>query len=220
MLGPDQSERLARLLPRLTRTPALAGAIGQLGQFVRLPGGQTICSEGTECQHLALVVDGSARVFKIGETGREITLYRVNPGECCILTASCILSRRAFPAFAVSESPVEAVLLPARQVVEWMTAHEPWRDYVWDMLAGRLADVITLVEEIAFRRVDERLADYLLESAGEDPVLLTTHQKIATDLGTSREVVSRILKDFEARGVLELGRGTLRLLDPSALQPR
>jgi len=218
MLTPKHRDCLAHLLPELTRDSDFWRALGESGHVATLDAGQTICSEGSRCEYLALVLAGTARVYKLGESGREITLYRVHPGECCILTASCILSRRPFPAFAMSEAPTTAVLLPAPLVAAWMSEQPAWRDYVWDLLAGRLADVISLIEEVAFRRLDERLAEYLLTNAGVDNQLQATHQRVAADLGTSREVVSRILKDFEARGLVALGRGSIEVLEPAAMR--
>jgi CRP/FNR family transcriptional regulator len=218
MLSERQMLRLGEVFNPLRQDPGLRQALHAAARAAELPAGQHICAEQDLCHHLALVLSGTARVYKLAESGREITLYRVGAGECCILTASCILSRRPFPAFAVSETPLEALLVPAPQVVQWMTEQQAWRDYIWDLLASRLADVISLVEEVAFRRLDERLAEYLLGKAAQSPELHVTHQQIATDLGTSREVVSRLLKDFEARGLVRLGRGVIGLEDPGALR--
>ncbi len=152
-------------------------------------------------------------MFKLAESGREITLYRVERGECCILTASCMLSRRPFPANATVESNLDALLIPEAHVQRWMSSSESWRRFLWNLLAKRLGDVISLVEEVAFRRMDERLCEYLTAHASErGPVIQATHGQIAADLGTSREVVSRVLKDFESRGLLKLSRGSIRLL--------
>ena len=219
MLNKQQAERLAATFPDLQNDPRLWPELVAGAQLVEMPAGLHICAERDACHQLALVLSGTARVYKLAESGREITLYRVSAGECCILTASCILSGRPFPAFAVSESPVAAALLPASQVTAWMTSQPAWRDYVWDLLATRLADVISLVEEVAFRRLDERLAEYLLGKANDRLEVHATHQQAATDLGTSREVVSRILKDFEARGLVTLGRGLIAVRDADALRP-
>lgn len=198
---------------------ALMQGLANAANTVSLPSGTGICLEGDNCTRLALLTSGSARVFKLAESGREITLYRVEAGECCILTASCMLSRRPFPASAVVESDLEAILVPESQVVQWMTSSPSWRQFLWSLLAGRLGDVISLVEEVAFRRMDERLAEYLAQHARDKGrVLHATHGQIAADLGSSREVISRILKDFELRGLLQLRRGRIELGDPQALR--
>jgi CRP/FNR family transcriptional regulator len=212
-------ERLHQSFDFLRRcAPELRRELETRSLSVRLEAGETICRQGTDCGHLALVLSGSARVLKLGESGREITLYRVGVGESCVLTASCILSRRPFPAYAVCESSVEAVLVSGPELRRWLEHSPPWRDYVFGLIASRLADVISLVEEVAFRRMDRRLAAHLIQGIdASEGRLHSTHQQIASELGTSREVVSRILKDFEALGLVELGRGSVGLLDPRGL---
>lgn len=185
----------------------------------RIDAPQPICDQGTQCSHLALVLEGTARVYKLGENGREITLYRIGPGESCILTASCIISGKPFPAFAICETPIEALVIHTAEVKRWTNQFTVWRNYMFTLISDRLGDVISVVEEIAFRRVDRRLASYLLQrgtSTGDDDIKIT-HQAIASDLGTSREVVSRILKDFEHQGLISVARGFVRLKDARGL---
>jgi len=218
VLSAKQLEALRPSFAGLHTDPRLSKALAESASAVQLRRGDTICHEGDDCRHLALVTSGAARVYKLAESGREITLYRVEPGECCILTASCMLSGRPFPANAMVETDLHAIVIPGLRVSEWMQQHASWRHYLWDLLAARLGDVISLVEEVSFRRMDQRLADFLAEHlpANGDP-LQATHQQIAADLGTSREVVSRILKDFEQRGLLDLGRGRISILDLDGL---
>ena len=174
--------------------------------------------EGDTCASLAIVLEGVVRVYKSGSRGREITLYRILPGESCVLTASCIMSGRPFPAFARVESAVVAIAIPASDVRRWVQGNEVWRSYVFSLVSDRLANVIEVVEEVAFGRLDRRIARYLLQSdADADSVVLTTHEHIADELGSSREVVSRILKDFENGGVVSLSRGRIRILDRATL---
>ena len=196
------------LLERLLRTARL----------VHLPAGQAVCREGDKCSVLPLVLDGSARVFKSGATGREITLYRVGQGESCVLTASCILSGSPFPASAACENDVEAVAIPAGDVAAWMRESVAWREFLFGLVAHRLHRIISVIDDVVFLRMDQRLADYLSQRTGaEDGWLRLTHQQIADDLGTSREVVSRLLKDLEHRHVIEGGRGRLRVIDRERL---
>ncbi len=188
---------------------------------VELNAGAFICMDGNVCQSLALVMNGRARVYKSSEGGREITLYRVEPGESCILTASCILSNRQFPAFAVADTDVTARLVPASTVRQWMDTEPAWRRYVFELVAGRLDTVIATLEEVAFRRLDTRLARLLLDEStpeGGVPTLHVTHERLAADLGSAREVVSRLLKDFEQDGLVQLQRGTVVLTDPAGLR--
>ncbi len=184
---------------------------------MELPAETHICWEGDTCQHLALVVNGTVRVYKIGETGREITLYRLERNESCVLTASCILSQRPFPALAITETQVQAILIPAPVLRQWVAQFDGWRSYIFDLMAHRLATVITTVEEVAFGRLDARLARFLVEAGTVSSTLHLTHQEIASELGTAREVVSRILKDFEKEGLLGLARGQIELLNRNGL---
>ncbi len=193
----------------------------QTASFARLEQGQHVCTQGDECAHLALVMSGTARIYKLGESGREITLYRIGRGESCILTASCILSQMPFPAFAVCEEPVEAVVIPANQIRQWLAESALWRDYVFGLVAHRMADIISLVEEVVFRRMDQRIAYYLIQHCQQESQRIEiTHQLMASDLGTSREVVSRILKDFESKGLIQVARGSVEIINQVQLQSR
>jgi CRP/FNR family transcriptional regulator len=186
--------------------------------LVRIAAGSPICDQGANCQQLALITSGIARIYKLGENGREITLYRIGPGESCILTASCIVSGSPFPAFAVCEEEIEALVINTAKVRQWTDECPAWRHYLFSLISDRLSDVISVIEEIAFRRVDRRLADYLLQRVRSDNLSIKiTHQAIASDLGTSREVVSRILKDFEHQGVISVSRGQLQITDLAGL---
>jgi CRP/FNR family transcriptional regulator len=190
-------------------------------KIIQLAANQPICQQGMQCSHLALVIEGTARVYKIGENGREITLYRIGPGESCILTASCIMSKKPFPAFAVSEQPIQALIISTSDVVRWSNQEQAWRDYLFELISERLSDVISIVEEVAFRRVDRRLAGYLLQHTdNESNRMQATHQSIASDLGTSREVVSRILKDFEQQKLISITRGAIALEDRDRLSSK
>lgn len=183
-----------------------------------LPAGATVCWEGDHCQQLAIVLSGTVRVYKVGENGRELTLYRLEASESCVLTASCILSNSYFPALAVTETAVRAALIPAPILRRWTEQYDIWREYVFGLMAQRLASVITTVEEIAFRRVDVRIAAFLDQHSND--TLTITHHEIAAELGTAREVVSRILKDYEREQIIALSRGTITILNRPALHAK
>lgn len=175
------------------------------------PAGNRIYAEGDACTAIAFVLSGEIRVFKIGKTGREITLYEIGPGETCILNASCILAKRNYPAHAMTLTAGEMLLVPSALFRRLVEESESMRDFVFSLLSLRLTQVMELVEEIAFGKMDERLMEYLIERT-ENGKLTATHQKIANDLGTSREVVSRLLKDFERQGRVALARNEITLL--------
>ena len=206
------TDRFAKCYPQLAADEVLFSELCQFGSYLKLPVGQHICIEGSQCSSLALVLSGTARIYKLGESGKEITLYRVDAGESCVLTLSCIASGKPFPAFAISETDMEAIIISTQQVRNWMEQQPSWRDYAWNLIASRLADVISLVEEITFKRMDERLVRYLeQQQQHHGNRLTTTHQQIAADLGTSREVISRLLKDLQQQDKLTLGRGQIVL---------
>lgn len=181
------------------------------GQRKTVPPGAQLYREGDACGAIAFVLSGDIRVYKIGQAGREITLYEIGPGETCILNASCILSGRSYPAHASTVEETTIFLVPSDLFRRLVHEHESMRDFVFTLLSQRLTGVMELVEEVAFGRMDARLAEYLVEKA-EDNRLETTHQKIANNLGTSREVISRILKDLERKGEVRLSRNEITLL--------
>jgi CRP/FNR family transcriptional regulator len=209
--NPELREKVFNLFPFLGKAGHdLQAELFEHGNLAELPADQFICLEGSKCGGIPLVLKGRARVYKLSESGREITLYRVEPGDSCILTASCIMSDVEFPAFVATETEVEAIVIPPAILHRWVNQYEVWGVFLWTMLASRFSEVISLVEEVAFQRVDKRTAEYLLQSAGADGKIKKTHQDIAADIGTSREVISRILKEFEHKGLIALSRGEIQ----------
>ena len=221
MITPTEFQRVARALPLLQQAgPQLAREFQQATFFARIPAGHDVFVEGDRINAIALLISGVVRVYKIGITGREITLYRFGLGESCILTANAILSQQTFPAIATVEQDAEAVMVPAETFRAWVHRYEVWRDFVFDLMSQRLASVMNIVDEVVFQRMDARLAAFLLERGQRDNPVRITHQEIAAELGTAREVVSRILEDFASQGLVDSGRGTIRVLQPEGLQDR
>ncbi len=199
-------------LPMRSREEVLARATRK-----SLNDGEMLVRDGNECAYLPFILKGALRVFKTSESGKELTLYRIERGDSCILTTTCILNGGRFPAFAQAEGPTEVLLLPARVLSRLVEESPEWRRFVFGLYSKRLEAVLSLVEEVAFHHVDTRIAAYLLK-AQRDGRVSATHGAIADELGTSREVVSRILKDFEARGLIEISRGMIRILDDASLR--
>ena len=199
-----------QIFPAFRNNLDLAIEVTSRSQHKTFDRDQVIYSEGDVCSAIAFVISGEIRVFKIGESGREITLYELEKGETCILNASCILSKMSYPAHAVIMLDSELLLIPAGEFRGLMARYEEMREFVFNLLSRRLTSVMTLVEEVAFRRMDMRLLEYF-EEKSEDGKLHSTHQKIANDLGTSREVVSRLLKDFERQGKIILSRNLIQV---------
>jgi CRP/FNR family transcriptional regulator len=221
MLTQEQYSRVANVLPVLQRAdPPLRREFQPVASFARIPAGQDVFVEGDRNDAIAFLISGVVRVYKIGETGREITLYRFGVGESCILTANEILSRQTFPAIATVQERAEAVLVPAEAFRDWVRRYDLWRDFVFDLFSQRLSTVMAVVDEVVFRQMDRRVASLLLQRAQNQNPLRITHQEIAADLGSSREVISRLIEDFASEGILRSGRGTIEIQDFELLESR
>src|SRR5512147_202128 len=197
MINAEQFKRIALAMPILQHAEAsLVNELRREAQFAKIPAGQDVFVEGDRVDNIALLLSGVVRVYKIGETGREITLYRFGLGQSCILSANAILSQKSFPAIATVEEDAEAVIIPADVFRTWVNKYELWREFVFDLLSERLSTVMAVVDEVVFKRMDRRVAVLLLNQAKIQNPMRVTHQEIAAELGSSREVISRILEDF------------------------
>jgi CRP/FNR family transcriptional regulator len=221
VINQEQYSRIALVLPILQRAdPQLVREFQQSAFFARIPSGRDVFVEGDRADAIALLISGVVRVYKIGETGREITLYRFGHGESCILTANAILSQQSFPAIATVEQEAEAVMIPAEAFQDWVRRYDLWREYVFDLFSQRLSLVMAVVDEVVFRRMDTRLAAFLLNRSKSQNPLRVTHQEIAAELGSSREVISRLIEDFASEGIVRAGRGTIEIQDFDSLESR
>ncbi|PIW50047.1 MAG: Crp/Fnr family transcriptional regulator [Zetaproteobacteria bacterium CG12_big_fil_rev_8_21_14_0_65_54_13] len=206
----------------LAAFPSLAGlSTTILREFaglkpLQLPKGTVLFRDGDRCQGYVFVMHGSIRVQKMDPEGREIVLYRVEDGQTCMLTTSCLLAGRSYPAEGITEEATELVLLPAERF-DALLADPDFRRFALAMISDRIAELMALIEDVAFGRMDVRLARRLLELDDGTHSLQLTHQQLATELGTAREVISRILKDFERRGSVALKRGRVELSDLNGL---
>ena len=202
----------------VTLFPFLAGdGFDDLKQL-KLAAGQQVAQQGEPCSGFALILSGSLRVFQLSENGREVTLFHVRAGESCILSASSILSEVPFPAFAVAETEVLALMVDAETLRRRVAERESWRKYIFGLLSKRMSSVMLLLEDVAFGRLDQRLARYLLANRDSNQAVRGTHQAIAIELGTSREVISRVLKHFEKDQLISLTRGRINIRNAEALQ--
>lgn len=191
----------------------------QQTQYAELPAGVSICEEGKRCTQLAMVLDGVGRVFKLSPSGREVTLYRIYGGESCVLTASCIMNQDSFPAMAVTETDVRGILVPTQRVKDWFCQEPQWQKFIFGLLSHRLSDIISVVEEVTFKRIDVRLAEQIYRHLAKgETVIHKTHADLAADVGSSREVVSRILRDFAQRDLIISGRGNIEVIDQQAIE--
>jgi CRP/FNR family transcriptional regulator len=191
----------------------LDGALAS-ASLVRAPAGTVLFDAKQPCRGFPLLLEGTIRVSKNSANGREILLYQVDPGQACLLSGGCLLGHADYTATAVAQSDVELVSLAPEAFHKLLLNHEPFRRFVFGMYGERLAEVMELVEEVAFRQLDVRLAQLLIHRGAE---IHTTHQKLAVDLGSVREIVSRLLRNFESRGWVKLEREKVTVLDPKAL---
>jgi CRP/FNR family transcriptional regulator len=208
-------DELLRLYPVLSALPApLHSQLVRHAQPEHLAAGMPVFDERQQCQGFPLILKGSIRVYKSAPNGRELPLYRVAVGETCIITASCLLGHTDYNARGVAEEATDMVLLP-RSMFDDLLAHEPFRGFVFQLFSERIAELMQLVEEVAFRRLDQRLAALLL---GKGKIVHATHQQLADELGSVREIVSRLLRGFAAQDLVTLGREQIEILSPAGLR--
>lgn len=211
----DSARQLLAAYPSLASVPAqrLVDRVAHL-PLIRVESGTRLFAEGAPCAGFPFVLDGQVRIARGSESGRELELYRVGRGDICVVSAGCVFGNKPMSAQGHATSATRLVLVDRATMLEWTDAR-PFREFVFGLMAERLATLALLVESVAFQRLDRRLARRLL--AAEQP-LRTTHQRLADELGTAREIVSRLLGRFEEQGMLRLGRERIELVDPDALR--
>jgi CRP/FNR family transcriptional regulator, anaerobic regulatory protein len=207
--------RLLARFPLFADLPAaLLEELLAASQEIRVPAGTVLFDERQPCAGFPLVLEGDIRVTRAAPSGRGILLYRVAPGEGCILSGGCLLGNSAYSASGVAENDVVLLRIPPALFQKLMVESEPFRRFVFGMYGERLSEVMELVEAVAFQRLDARLAQLLIRRG---PVLHATHQSLADELGSVREIVSRLLRSFEDRGWVRLERERVTVLDLKAL---
>ncbi|WP_395694260.1 Crp/Fnr family transcriptional regulator [Piscinibacter sp.] len=218
MNTPDATalQQLGELYPALAALPAALRdeVLTQQTMWLEVPPGTTLFEEQSPCQGFPMVLSGEVRVARGSAQGRSLELYRVGPGELCVVSASCLFGQQLLSAHGETTASTRlAVMSPA--ALDACCAHEPFRRFIFGVFADRLADLMALAEAVAFQRLDQRLAATLL---GHGEVLQTSHQALADELGTVREIVTRLLRRFERAGWLALGRERIELKDAAALR--
>jgi len=211
------AEKVLNLYPALSGLPAdRLAALLPAQAVMHLPAGSQIFAEHQPCQGFPLLLEGSIKVIKLATSGRELMLYRVAPGGSCIISSSCLLGHTDYNARGIAETPLTLLVLPIGAFATLMVEHPPFRDFVFHLFADRIGELMQLVEEVAFARLDQRLAKLIL--ARNETVLGVTHQQLADELGSVREIVSRLLKGFAAQGLVTMGREQLTVVDRDGLQ--
>lgn len=221
----DLGHSSAAMTPEITAAfPAFARldasalrTLSATARVITLAAGTPVFGDGDPCAQYVLVLDGSIRVQKVAENGREIVLYRVEGGQACVLTTNALITRSDYSAQGIVETQARVLILPASTFRTLLAQSEIFRDFVFAAYATRISDLLMLIEEVAFGRIDLRLAAWLRQHAGGEGVINATHQDIAMELGTAREVISRQLKEFERRGWVALFRGRVELRDSEGM---
>lgn len=184
--------------------------------LLHIPAGKQVFYPGCLCENYLLLLEGRIKTQLISESGREILLYHVCSGDSCVLTTSCLLGGNCYPAEGITENQVLAFSISASAFHRCLEQSAFFREFVFKNFALRLAAVISRMECVVFGAIDVRLVKLLLSY--NQTTLNITHQELAAELGTAREVVSRHLKYFEKQGWLHLNRGVIEIADMNALK--
>jgi CRP/FNR family transcriptional regulator len=208
-------ERLLSTYPVLEELPPdLLRKVEETATPVQASSGQRLFADGNPCTHYPLLIEGIIRASKSSPEGHEILLYRLHPGESCVITVVALLGETHYPAIGTAETQLSLFGVPRRVFLEMVLNSPAFRVFVFNSLSQRMAHLMALIDDVAFRRVDQRLAARLL--LHRQPIT-ATHQMLADELGTTREVVSRTLEAFQQLGMLRLGRKRIEILDRNAL---
>ena len=214
MNATDRGE-LYRMYPVLRELPeVLLKKVEETATRVTAPAGKRLFDVGSPCTDYPLLIEGTIRISKSSPEGHELRLYLLSPGESCVVTVVALLGETSFPASGTAMTPLSLFSIPRSLFLEMVRESPAFRVFVFSFLSLRLSHLMALVDDVAFRRVNQRLASRLLLQHQPDT---TTHQMLADELGTSREVVSRILERFQQSGMVRLGRKRIEILDRHAL---
>lgn len=208
--------RLLDLYPALAALPSAVRERTLSTQALHLeaPAGTSLFEEGHPCRGFPLVLQGEVRVARGSVGGRTLELYRVTRGEMCVVSTSCLFRQTPLSAHGQTTAPTELVMLSPSAFTD-CCGDTAFRAFAFGTFADRMADLMALAEAVAFQRLDQRLASALL---GHGQVLQATHQALADELGTVREIVTRLLKRFEQAGWVRVGRERIEVLDPAAMR--
>jgi CRP/FNR family transcriptional regulator len=213
------ASRLASTFEELRDAPAATlERIARHSVYRKVPAGTVMFSERTPCGGFPLVLAGSVRVVQRYANGRELQLYRIKEGESCLLSGSCLLGNAQYTATGIAGENLELLLLPASEFHALVAEDGVFRAYVFGLYGERLATLLKLVEAIVDRKLDQRLAALLVARVQSgSTTIVATHQALADELGSVREIVTRLLRSFEDRGWVELGREKIVVHDIDAI---
>ncbi len=214
----DANEWVERF-PGLSRLdPPVKQLLTNRSTIITAPAGTTIFGPGKSPENMLFLLDGTVRVQQVSETGHEIVLYRIQAGQSCVLTTACLLSYEDYSAEGIAETQVQAAAVPRDVFDDLVARSKSFRTFVFAAFSKRITDLFRMIDEVAFQRLDVRVADRLIALSDDQDHVATTHQKLSVELGTAREVISRQLQEFQRRGWIEQGRGSVNLIDVARLR--
>ena len=201
-------------LPNLT-DPKLVDCLLEKGQFSTFEHGKTLMEPGQFVKAVPLVLEGSIKIMRMDEDGKELFLYYLETGETCALSLTCCSAARPSEIKAVVEEKASLLFIPIQLHEQLVDEYKQWKDFVSSTYQHRFQELLTVLDAVAFKRMDERLMNYIVIKMKQlkSNELHTTHQEVANELGTAREVISRLLKQLEKKKWIELGRNVIYIRD-------
>ncbi len=194
--------------------PALQEAIAEYGTLKKMEEGKVIMNYGEYIKGLPMLIEGTIKILREDEEGHEILLYYLNAGETCAMSLTCCIAHQKSEIKAIAEDPVKMLFIPVKYMDEWMKQYESWRNFVMQTYRNRFSELLHTIDSIAFLKMDERLLKYLYDKVERTNkhIFYVTHQEIAKELNTSREVISRLLKQLEKEGKVKLSRNKIKVI--------
>jgi len=210
------NEALDTYFPKLAKMPELKADLIAISSIHKFEAGTVILKQGAYVKVIPLLISGLAKVFKEDSLhGNEVLLYYIKPGESCIMSVSTLVRNEASKVKAIIEEDAEIVVIPADKAIAIAKKYPKWNEFIYDLFNLKFEELLNVVEILTFSNKDTRLLEYLKKEAKVkgSSKLKTTHQKIAYDLGSSREVISRLLKKLENEGLIQLHQGIIEVID-------
>jgi CRP/FNR family transcriptional regulator len=194
---------------------ALLEQISEFGEVKEVQAGDVLVRTGQHLSSAMIVLRGAIKIYREGEEGSEFFLYYLQSGQACAMSMSCLRHQEQSQVMGVAVEDSEVLMIPMAKVNQWVREYKSWQEFVINTYRGRFEEILDVLDSVAFRSMDERLEFYLRKEAqkAKSTVLHVSHQSIANDLNTSREVISRLLKKMEQRNMLILQRNHIELID-------
>lgn len=189
--------------------------INSVGTYRDIPEGLKLIEIGDYIKSMPLLINGAIKILREDKEGDELVLYFIEQGDTCAMTLSCCLGDSKSEIRAIAETDARLMMIPVAKMEEWLGKYKSWRQFVLQSYQNRMTELLEAIDTIAFLKMDERLFKYLKDKAmvNHNDIIHVTHQEIASDLHTSRVVVSRLLKALEIDGRIELHRNNIKVID-------